>query len=54
MAMLSSEFKVSFSNNTCICRAGKELKFLGDDYEGAKGVHSRFCGELKDCWNCSM
>ncbi|WP_392384604.1 transposase [Marinomonas primoryensis] len=38
----------------CICPAGKELKFLGDDYEGVKGLYTRFRGELKDCRNCSM
>ena len=54
MAMHSSEFKVSFSSNTCICPAGKELKFLGDDYEGIKGFYTRFRGELEDCRNCSM
>jgi transposase len=54
MAMHSSEFKVNFSSNTCICPAGKELKFLGDDYEGAKGFYTRFRGELEDCRNCSM
>jgi transposase len=54
MAMHSSEFKVSFSSNTCICPAGKELKFLGDDYEGVKGFYTRFRGELEDCRNCSM
>jgi len=54
MAMHSSEFKVNFSNNTCICPAGKKLKFLGDDYEGVKGFYTRFRGELEDCRNCSM
>ena len=54
MAMHSSEFKVSFSSNTCICPAGKKLKFLGDDYEGVKGFYTRFRGELEDCRNCSM
>jgi hypothetical protein len=54
MAIHSSEFKVSFASNTCICPAGKELKFLGDDYEGVKGVYTRFRGELEDCRNCSM
>jgi hypothetical protein len=54
MAMYSSKFKVSFDSNTCICLAGKELKFLGDDYNGGKGIYTRFRGELKDCRNCSM
>lgn len=53
-AMPSSEFKVSFDSNTCICPAGKELKFLGRDYEGVKGIYTRFRGELTDCRNCSM
>ena len=54
MAMHSSEFKVNFSNNTCICPSGKKLKFLGNDYEGVKGFYTRFRGELEDCRNCSM
>lgn len=54
MAMHSSEFKVNFSNNTCICPSGKKLKFLGNDYEGVKGFYTRFHGELEDCRNCSM
>jgi hypothetical protein len=54
MVMHSSEFKVSFSSNTCICPSSKELRFLGDDYKGVKGVSSRFRGDLEDCRHCSM
>jgi len=52
MAIPSSEFKVNLDSNTCICPAGKELKFLGDDYEEVRGTYSRFRGELKDCRAC--
>jgi hypothetical protein len=33
---------------------GKELKILGDDYEGVKGFYTRFRGELEICRNSSM
>jgi hypothetical protein len=52
MAIPSSEFKVNLDSNTCICPAGKELKFLGDDYEEVRGTYSRFRGELTDCRAC--
>jgi len=54
MAIHSSKFKMSFESKTCICPAGKELKFLGHEYEGVKGLYSRFRGELKDCRNCNI
>jgi uncharacterized protein (UPF0179 family) len=34
--------------------SGKRVEVLGDDYEGVKGVYSRFRGELEYCQNCSM
>lgn len=33
---------------------GKRVEVFGDDYEGVKGVYSRFRGELEDCRNCSV
>jgi hypothetical protein len=50
----SSEFKVNLDSHTCICPAGKELKFLGDDYEEVRGFYSRFRGDLTDCRNCKI
>jgi len=53
-AIPSSEFTVSLEANTCICPAGKELSFLGDDYEGVRGTYSRFRGKLDDCRACPI
>ncbi|MFT6910500.1 MAG: hypothetical protein ACJAS1_007229 [Oleiphilaceae bacterium] len=50
----SSEFKVNLDTNSCICPAGKELEFLGDEYEGVRGTYSRFRGKLIDCRTCLM
>lgn len=54
MAIPSTEFTVDLDTNTCICPAGKELKFLGDDYDGVRGTYSRFRGELADCKTCQQ
>jgi len=53
-AIPSSEFAVSLETNTCICPAGKELTFLGDNYEGVRGTYSRFRGKLDDCRTCPI
>ncbi len=50
----SDEFTVNLSSNTCICPAGKEMLFLGNEFEGAKGTYSRFRGRLKDCRGCTL
>jgi len=50
----SSVFSVNLDSNSCICPAGKEMLFLGDNFEGARGVYSRFRGKLKDCRECVM
>ena len=54
MAIPSTEFTVDLDTNTCICPAGKELTFLGDDYDGVRGTYSRFRGELADCRTCQQ
>ena len=54
MSLPSSEFMVDLNTNTCICPAGKELTFLGDDYEGVRGTYSRFRGKLDDCRRCPI
>ena len=41
-AFHSSVFSVNLDSNSCICPAGKETLFLGDDFDGARGVYSRF------------
>jgi hypothetical protein len=53
-AIPSSEFTVNLETNTCICPAGKELEFLGDEYEGVRGTYSRFRDKLTDCRACPM
>ena len=50
----SSVFSVNLDSNSCICPAGKEMLFLGDNFEGTRGVYSRFRGKLKDCRECVM
>jgi transposase len=54
MSLPSSAFTVDLDTNTCICPAGKELKFLGDDYEEVRGTYSRFRGKLDDCRGCPI
>ncbi|MCP3689461.1 MAG: transposase, partial [Gammaproteobacteria bacterium] len=50
----SSEFAVDLDSNTCICPAGKEMLFLGNEFDGVKGTYSRFRGRLKDCRGCAL
>lgn len=53
-ALHSSAFKVNLESKTCICPAGKELVFLGDNFPGTRGSYSRFRGELSDCRTCTQ
>jgi transposase len=53
-ALPSSEFTVNLETNTCICPAGKELLFLGDDFETERGIYTRFRGKLPDCRSCPL
>lgn len=50
----SSVFSVNLDSHSCVCPAGKEMLFLGDHFEGARGLYSRFRGKLKDCRACVM
>jgi len=50
----SDEFNIDLESGTCICPAGKEMLFLGDHFEGARGSYSRFRGRLKDCRECTQ
>jgi hypothetical protein len=53
-ALPSSEFTVNLETNTCICPAGKELLFLGDDFETEREIYTRFRGKLPDCRSCPL
>lgn len=50
----SGEFTVDLNSNHCICPAGKEMFYLGDHFNGARGNYTRFRGQLKDCRDCSL
>jgi len=50
----SSNFAVNFDSNTCICPAGKEMLYQGNEFEGVSGEYTRFRGRLKDCRDCSL
>ena len=50
----SSNFAVNFDSNTCICQAGKEMLYQGNEFEGVSGEYTRFRGRLKDCRDCSL
>ena len=49
-----SEFKVDLNAKICICPAGKELMYHGDQEDEARGRYSRFRGKLADCRECSL
>ena len=50
----SSEFIVDLGSNTCICPAGKEMLFLGENFNEVRGSYSRFRGRLQDCRECPL
>lgn len=50
----SIEFTVDLDNLHCICPGGKELIYIGDHFEGARGSYTRFRGKLDDCRNCPL
>lgn len=50
----SSEFTVDLNGHHCICPAGKEMLYLGDHFNGARGNYTRFRGQLKDCRDCRL
>ena len=53
-AIQSTAFSVNLEMETCICPGGKELMYLGNDFEGSRGTYSRFQGELPDCRACPL
>ena len=50
----SSEFCVDLDSKTCICPAGNEMLFQGDQLEGTRGKYMRFKGKLRDCRSCLL
>ena len=50
----SRDFAVNFDSNTCICPAGKEMLYQGNEFKGVSGKYTRFRGRLKDCRDCSL
>lgn len=50
----NNEFVVNFKEETCICPNGKQMLYLGDQFETASGPHMRFRGKLKDCRECPL
>lgn len=49
-----SEFCVDLKSKTCICPAGNEMLYQGDQLEGTRGKYTRFKGKLKDCRSCAL
>ena len=45
---------MNLDNNACVCPAGKSLLFSGDNFEGVRGIYTRFREKLKDCRACAM
>ncbi len=49
-----SEFVIDFVKKEAVCPNGKEMIYLGDDFETKSGPHIRFRGYLKDCRECPL
>ena len=50
----SCEFSVNLNSNTCICPAGKEMLYQGNQFEGVGGKYTRFKDQLNDCRHCNL
>jgi len=50
----SDKFVIDFENKTAVCPNGKEMLYLGDDFQMPGGLHIRFRGQLKDCRACPL
>ncbi len=50
----SDMFSVNFKKRICVCPNGKQMLYLGDNFETASGPHMRFRGMLKDCRECPL
>lgn len=48
----SDLFSVNVKEKICVCPNGKQMLYMGDNFEMASGPHMRFRGMLKDCREC--
>lgn len=48
------QFVVDFERKQAVCPNGKEMLYLGDNFETVSGPHIRFRGYLKDCRACPL
>ena len=50
----ASEFKANLKTKSCICPAGKEMMYHGEQEDEVRGTYLRFRGRLNDCRNCKL
>jgi hypothetical protein len=50
----SDKFVVNFKEKICVCPNGKQMLYVGDNFETINGPHMRFRGMLKDCRECPL
>ena len=50
----SDAFIIDFDNKEAVCPNGKQMLYLGDNFETPSGPHIRFRGHLKDCRDCPL
>ena len=50
----ASELKANLEAKRCICPAGKEMMYHGEQEDEVRGTYLRFRGRLKDCRSCKL
>jgi hypothetical protein len=50
----SDEFVVNIKEKVCVCPNGKQMLYVGDNFETASGPHMCFRGILIDCRACPL
>lgn len=50
----SDNFVIDFKNKKAVCPNGKDMIYIGSDFETDSGPHIRFRGYLKDCRSCPL
>lgn len=50
----NEDFVIDFEKKEAVCPNGKQMIYLGDDFETTSGPHMRFRGYLKDCRDCPL
>jgi hypothetical protein len=48
----NDQFLVNFKEKICVCPNGKQMMYMGDNFETASGPQMRFRGKLADCRSC--